>query len=361
MASMHIPLYQPVFHLQPQTVPSLNTNNSHFVAAQKQQGDLIASLDEPMESLSFRATPPPTGVAADPTSNTDSDSDNGLLSEFDGSGNTETSCTSVESDDTESELSSSDEDYEGEQDGESDDETNSSSDDDNDIPETAEELLASLQISINKIGVEYICQHEAQYSNDFYTDESLVNVLQGVNSHRDSYSAAMKAYRKVLDAGEGGEEVFERIRTITLDSAEEWWELDSEEFQIQGRAKFALLGQFIRVGIVDGGTVSSFVSKYAEDAHHDGLMNVLKTLFYYAGPDICGPEYAVQTQEAVERLRRVHDEWGDIPTISRAFRQIESRVQMYTLQHELAQRAFDSADGKGNAMQRDEFLISFTI
>ncbi|KAH8116639.1 hypothetical protein DFH11DRAFT_1542630 [Phellopilus nigrolimitatus] len=318
------PFYQPVFHA-PHAIPIQQPYGLSTRPTYEHRGELHTGTSQSLRTLltARRASvvsPCPSSDGSEPDSNawTDFVERRGsassqisfeLHSEPDDSFEDDTSDDETWSD--EESVPGSDEEFE-----DTNSVSESESSDEEEPAETDRELMDSL-IRYNKhIGKKFVDNLAAWFHTDY-----------------------CRKVMEEVDVGVDPEKVKHKIRTSVLDDFDCWWENGPERLPEVGRAKVALIGQLVRVGIFDGSMVSALVDRYAEEAYRNGVMDVFKTLVDYAGVDICGPDYEEQTQIAVERLREVrdmlHNEWRTDTEIDRTFRQIESRVRMYILHYEL--------------------------
>lgn len=74
---------------------------------------------------------------------------------------------------------------------------------------------------------------------------------------------------------------------------------DLEEEMSLGLAKFALIGQLVRLRIFDEDIVSQVIEEFGDQLHVGSRMRVLQSLVRYAGPSICN----VNTADALETVR----------------------------------------------------------
>ncbi|KAH8116653.1 hypothetical protein DFH11DRAFT_1742275 [Phellopilus nigrolimitatus] len=327
------PFYQPVFHA-PHAIPIQQPYGLSTRPTYEHRGELHTGTSQSLRTLltARRASvvsPCPSSDGSEPDSNAWTD-----FVERRGSASSQISFELNSEPDDSFEDDTSDEETwsDGESAADSDEECEDTisayddgSSDDEHPPETDKELVASLIRHNNKIGDIFVDDLKAWFHKDDNTDLPLECILQGVQNCRESYEVVRTVCGKVMkevDAGLDPEKVKHKIRTFVLDDFDCWWENGPERFPEVGRAKVALIGQLVRVGIFDGSMVSALVDRPS-----------------YAGVDICGPDYEEQTQIAVERLREVRDilnnEWRTDTGIDRTFRQIESRVRMYILHYEL--------------------------
>ncbi|KAH8110864.1 hypothetical protein DFH11DRAFT_1617380 [Phellopilus nigrolimitatus] len=168
--------------------------------------------------------------------------------------------------------------------------------------------MLSLKRYNKRIGVKYADGLETWFREDYSTDMPLLYVLQGLHCRQESYAAVIIACQKVIEevrAGVDPEKAKETIRTLVLQGSRSALGARPR----QGRARRTARASRYRAGIFD----------------------VFKTLFEYAGIDICAPEYEEQTQMAVERLREVrdtlHNEWRTNAGIDRTFRVSNGALQ----------------------------------
>ncbi|KAH8110868.1 hypothetical protein DFH11DRAFT_1880257 [Phellopilus nigrolimitatus] len=341
--TLQIPLYQPVFRAQP--APTLEqpsgVANPAARSAHENNSELrnYTALSAHILSAARRANvlPATYGYASGLRSD-GSTSDSSSWTHYGDSGNTASSRTSLEPP-TDSDGSFEDDDSDGETDSDGlwpegefvvddNEEIENASDDglseDEEPPETDEALMLSLKRYNKAIGFKYADDLETWFREDYSTNMPLLYVLQGLHCRQESYAAVIIACQKVIEevrAGNDPQKAKETIRTLVLDDLDQWWEKDPEAHLELGHAKVALVGQLVRVGIFDGSVVSALVDRYTGETYRADILDVFKTLFEYAGIDICAPEYEEQTQKAVERLREVrdmlHNEWRTDAEIDR--------------------------------------------
>lgn len=86
-----------------------------------------------------------------------------------------------------------------------------------------------------------------------------------------------------------------RTKLIVVNAIEQ----DPEEELSLGLARFALIGQLVRLHIFDEDTVARVIEEFEDQLHVGGRMRVLQTLIRYAGPLVC----TVTTADALETVR----------------------------------------------------------
>ncbi|KAH8110871.1 hypothetical protein DFH11DRAFT_1617445 [Phellopilus nigrolimitatus] len=184
--------------------------------------------------------------------------------------------------------------------------------------------MLSLKRYYKAIGFKYADDLETWFREDYSTDMQLLYVLQGLHCCQESYAAVIIVCQKVIEevrAGVDPEKAKETIRTLVLDDLDQCPYLQGSRSALGARPRQGRARRTARA------------SRYTEEMHRAGIFDVFKTLFEYAGIDICAPEYEEQTQMAVERLREVrdmlHNEWRTNAGIDR------TRFRMYILHHQL--------------------------